>query len=412
MLLGVFSFVLYLVSGVSGLTQAQPNSDITVRSCMAPERSVGPAGTDAVAFQVVAQGLTVPWSLAFLPTGEWLVTERPGRLRVLRFESGRSSPTISEPILRLPVVQDGEGGMLGLVIDPNFATNRFVYLYVTIEIQMPNSTEDRVNRVLRYRLSEDLTRLTDEKVIVDNIPAAGVHNGGRLRFGPDGKLYVGTGDTWEANLSQDVSSLAGKILRYNSDGSIPSDNPFPGKAAYIIGIRNTQGFDWVSNSSNTPLLAVADHGPSGEFGRTGHDEVNIATPGANLGWPTTYACQASPGLTAPILTWVSAQAPGGLSVYRGNLLPNWRGDIVVGMLRSQRIHRIKLGFESRSVGILSHESYFSGRPDESTGASTFGRIREVITGPDNELYVTTSNCDGRGRCPSTTRDMILKLVPR
>jgi glucose/arabinose dehydrogenase len=247
---------------------------------------------------------------------------------------------------------------------------------------------------------------------VDNIPGGIAHNGGRLRFGPDGKLYIGTGETFQAELAQDMSSLGGKILRVNADGSVPSDNPFsarplPTSMIYAYGIRNTQGFDWIDNST----MIMVDHGPSGELGRSGHDEVNIVSAGQNLGWPTIYACQARANLISPLITWVNAQAPAGLAIYRGSRLEGWQGDAVIGLLRGGHLHRVKTSVSGRNLSLVTHESYFSGTPGESTGTTRFGRLREVISGPDGELYVTTSNCDGRGRCPAA-RDMILKLVPR
>lgn len=382
--------------------EAQP---LTGPSCSAADRTLGAAGTSRVGFDVVAQGFDVPWSLAWLPNGDILVAERPGRIRTVR-----NGQTLPGAVYTRADIGNGfyenEAGLLGLVLDPNFAQNRIIYVYVTV--QSLTGSEDIRNEIRKLRLSPDYRSVENSTTLPVNIPGGIAHDGGRLRFGPDGKLYVGTGETFQADLAQDMNSLGGKILRINSDGSIPLDNPFPGSAIYALGIRNTQAFDWIDNTT----MIMADHGPSGELGRTGHDEVNIVSAGQNLGWPTIYACQARGNLISPLITWVNPQAPGGLAIYRGTALQGWQGDAVVGMLRSGHLHRVKTAVNGRSLSLVTHESYFSGTAGEFTGTTRFGRLREVISGPDNELYVTTSNCDGRGRCPAGTRDMILKLVPR
>jgi hypothetical protein len=166
------------------------------------------------------------------------------------------------------------------------------------------------------------------KIILDNIPAAQFHNGGRLRFGPDGMLYIGTGDAKNPENSQDVNSLAGKILRVTPEGQVPEDNPFPNNPAFIVGVRNNQGFDWYDEST----LRISDHGPSGELGRTGHDEVNAASAGDNLGWPPIYSCPTQPGMIPPSLTWDEAVPPGGAAIYTGNTIPEWRGNLIIGVL--------------------------------------------------------------------------------
>jgi glucose/arabinose dehydrogenase len=220
-------------------------------------------------------------------------------------------------------------------------------------------------------------------VLIDGIPAARFHDGGRLRFGPDGMLYVGTGDAREPSRSQDPRSTAGKILRVTADGEIPNDNPIAGSAAYVMGVRNTQGFDW----SEAGTLFVTDHGPSGELGRRGHDEVNVVTAaGANLGWPRLFGCDGGQGMVRPALTWLGAVPPGGAIVYGGSAIPEWQGDLIVATLGSQHLHRVRFDAGGRLAG---HEVYFQGAPPRG-----LGRLREVAEGPDGALYVTTSNCDG------------------
>ncbi|MDX1418989.1 MAG: PQQ-dependent sugar dehydrogenase [Rubricoccaceae bacterium] len=353
--------------------------------CRLVQDGAGPEGTVPVRAETVADGLEVPWGLAFLPDGDLLVTERSGRLRLV--EDGRLVP---EPVATVEAASRGEGGLLGLALHPDFAENRRVYLYLT-----DASGGRATNRVERWRLAEDARSAARERVILDGIPAARYHNGGRLRIGPDGHLYVGTGDAGEPALAQDPQSAAGKLLRLTLDGEIPAGNPIPGSPAVLTGIRNTQGFDWPGDGGT---IWLADHGPSGDLGRRGHDEVNVAQPGDNLGWPTLYGCEEREGLVTPSLTWEQAVPPGGAAIYTGTAIPEWRGDLLVGALGARHLHRVQIE-EGRVVG---HEVYFGG--DES-----HGRLREVAMGPDGHLYVTTSNCDGRGRCPSEG-DKILRIT--
>ncbi len=359
------------------------------QECLLVEDGFGPAGEAAVEAEVVADGLEVPWGVAFLPNGDLLVTERPGRLRLVR-----GGELLEEPVATVEAAASGEGGLLGLALHPDFAENRFFYLYYTTE-----AGGAPVNRVERWTLAEDGLSAAADQVLLDDIPAATYHNGGPLRFGPDGMLYVGTGDAREPQNSQDPASLAGKILRLTPDGDVPEDNPFPGSPVFITGIRNTQGFAWPNDST----LWVTDHGPSGELGRTGHDEVSVARAGDNLGWPTIYGCRTAEGLVTPALSWSEAAPPGGAAVYTGTAIPEWEGGLLVGTLGSRHLHHVAL---DRATGqVERHGVYFRGNPPEG-----LGRLRAVTVGPDGALYVTTSNCDGRGTCPPEG-DQILRIVP-
>jgi glucose/arabinose dehydrogenase len=210
-------------------------------------------------------------------------------------------------------------------------------------------------------------------------------------------LYVGTGDASVPDLSQDPNSLGGKILRLTSDGDIPDDNPFGENPVFITGLRNTQGFDWVNDTT----LWVTDHGPSGELGRRGQDKVSVATAGDNLGWPTLQGCDAGEGLISPALIWREAVPPGGAAIYTGNAIPEWQGDLIIGTLGSEHLHRVSFDSDA-PYRVQTHEVYFG-------GASGLGRIREVVMSPDGELYITTSNCDGRGVCPAEG-DRILRIT--
>ncbi len=352
--------------------------------CLLVENNSGPQGKVNVRVEEVVSGLDVPWGLAFLPNGDILVTERGGAVRLV--QKGKLRP---QPIAKIKVTASGEGGLLGIATHPDFARNRFFYVYFTADIN-----GSPINRVERWLLSPDGTVAKFNRRIMDNIPVAQYHNGGRIRFGPDGMLYIGTGDARQPELSQNVKSLAGKILRITPDGKIPPDNPFPGSPVYITGIRNTQGFDWLNNKT----MWVSDHGPSGELGRYGHDKVSVAKAGDNLGWPTIHACESMPGLVTPAIVWEQALPPGGATIYMGNKIPEWNGSLIVASLRAEQLQRVVI--DPQSGRVQKHEVYLQDQ---------HGRLREAIMGPDGELYVSTSNCDGRGSCPAK-KDKILRIT--
>jgi len=352
----------------------------------------GANGSTALQVETIASGLEVPWGLAFLPNGEIIVTERPGRIRIISGGVLRANP-----IVTINVGEGTEGGLLGIAAHPNFASNRFFYVYYTA-----NKAGGTVNRVERFTLSADGASATSDRIIIDDIPAGTFHNGGRLRFGPDGNLYVGTGDGRNPGLAQSPNSLAGKILRLTPDGAIPQDNPTSDNAAFISGIRNTQGFDWI----NPLTLLVTDHGPTGELGRSGGDELSVANPGDNLGWPEVWQCGGRSGFESPILGWRTAAPPGGAAIYTGSAIPEWRGNLIIGTLGSKHLHRVVLAREDDAIRVANHEVYLLGDPP-----SGYGRLRDVVNGPDGFLYVTTSNCDGRGTC-GAARDSVLRIRSR
>jgi glucose/arabinose dehydrogenase len=351
--------------------------------CVFVEDEYGPDGDVPIRVETVVDGLEVPWAIGFLPNGDFLVTERPGRIRIV---SG--GVLVDAPLARVPMVGAGEAGLLGLAVDRDFGRNRSVFLYYSAEKQ-----RRRANRIEKWQLSEDHRSATPQQVLLDDIPYARFHDGGRLRIGPDGMLWAGTGDAGEPNRAQDRDALAGKILRIKTDGTIPADNPWAGNAAWILGVRNVEGFDWANDR-----LYVADHGPSGELGRRGHDEVSVATRGANLGWPTIWGCRAQDAMTSPSLTWRDPVPPGGAAFYTGTSIPEWRGSLLVASLGAEHLHRVV--FASDHQRVSKHEVYLRGR---------YGRLRDVIMGPDGHLYLTTSNCDGRGRCPAG-KDAVLRIL--
>lgn len=361
-----------------------PSEEIAA-SCTLVEDGHGPDGIAGVRAEVVVSGLEVPWGLAFLPDGDMLVTERRGRLRLVR-----GGQLVREPVAVMDDSDTAEGGLLGLALHPDFGANREFFLYRTVQ----EGRGAPVNRVERWRLSEVGARATHVGVLLDDIPAATFHDGGRIRIGPDGMLYVGTGDARTPDLAQDPTSLAGKLLRIHPDGSIPQDNPIPGSPVYLLGIRNAQGFDWPNDST----IWLADHGPSGEMLRRGHDEVSVARAGDNLGWPGIYGCESSEGMVSPSITWANATPPGGAAIYTGSAIPAWKGSLLIGTLGSTHLQRVAL---DSNGSMTHHEVYFR---------NELGRLRDVVIGPDGHLYVTTSNCDGRGSCPADG-DKILRIVP-
>ena len=332
--------------------------------------------------ETVAENLTIPWSIDWLPDGTALFTERNGNLRAIQ-----NGELLQEPLLTLGVGA-GEGGLLGVAVDPDFEQNNYIYLYYTYTEFITTS-----NKVVRYQLTDGV--VTEDKVLIDGIPGASYHDGGRIQFGPDGKLYITTGEAGNPDLAQDLNSLGGKILRINSDGTIPEDNPWENSPIYTIGHRNPQGIDW-DESGN---LVATEHGPSGWRG-VAHDEINLIIPGANYGWPDVIGDETAEGLQNPILhTGDDTWAPSGAEFYNGDKIPEWNGKYFVATLRGSHLHMIDFDLENNKI--ISHEKLFQ---DE------FGRLRDVQTGPDGYLYILTSNQDGRGS-PSSNDDRILRIVP-
>jgi glucose/arabinose dehydrogenase len=371
--------------------------------CSAPAGSIEPTGTDLPEAsgwraETVVRGLAHPWAIAWLPNGDALITERPGRLRVLR--GGQLDPT---PVRGLPDIcgDCGQGGLMDVALHPDFADNRLVYL------TFAEGTKDRNRTALaRGRLDADGRRLRDTEVIFRNADwkSGGQHFGSRLVWLPDGTLLMSIGDGGNPpvsfggdvirNQAQNPGTHFGSVLRLTDDGNAPPDNPFVGEPSakpelYSYGHRNIQGM--VRHPETGRVYA-------NEHGSRGGDELNLIGPGNNYGWPeVTYSNEywgprisevtQRPDVTDPLVVWTPSKAPSGLTVYTGERFPAWRGDLLSGALKFQEVHRLDL----EGGRVISEEILDIGE-----------RVRDVRMGPDGELYVLTDADDGA----------LLRIVPR
>ena len=325
------------------------------------------AGGDRPRAETVVTGLEAPWELAFLPDGRALLTERPGRVRLL----SKDLKLREEPAAEVDVAAVGESGLLGLAVDPDFERNSFVYLY---------RTTDSGNEVLRYRFEDD--RLEEDGRVLDGLEAGAIHDGGRIRFGPDGLLYVTTGEAGNQSLAQDPGSLNGKILRLRGFRG-------GGAKAEIVssGHRNVQGLDWEPGSDR---LVITEFGPDSD------DEVNVIRKGANYGWPEAQGGEGGPEFEEPVVNYEDVIAPSGGTFVREKGSA-WTGSFVFAALVGEQLRRVKLDGEKATA----NEALFEG---------AFGRLRTVTEGPDGALYALTNNTDGRGS-PREGDDRILRIVP-
>lgn len=377
----VIVFVIILALIAVGLTafksvSKSPLSSKTAHPIASSSPTSEPSKTEVSipAVEVIAKNLIVPWAVAFLPDKSILVTERLGRVRLINNDGN----ILPNPLLTIKEVkQIGEGGLLGVAVHPEFNNNHYVYFYYTYG----GNGDNTLNRVVRYKY-EDQT-LKDEKIIVEGIPGGIFHDGGRIKFGPDKYLYITTGDATKSSLSQDKSSLAGKILRVTDQGQATPGNPF-GSLVYSYGHRNPQGITWDEKGR----LWATEHGRSGVL--SGLDELNLIEPGKNYGWPDIQGDEKREGMVTPIInsgpstTW----APAGAAYFNGS--------IYFGGLRGQTLYQAVINGNSATL-----KEHFKGE---------FGRIREVVLGPDNLLYISTSNRDGRGK-PSSDDDRIIRVDP-
>ena len=392
--------VLPLIGALTLVTLNCGEGSSTRRDDRAPE------GGAEITLETVASDLVTPWALSFAPDGRIFVTERPGRIRVIDEGGLRPEPWAAVDVV--PPEYRTEGGLLGIAVAPDFEVTGHVYAVGTFLI------DGRLtNRVLRFTDRDG--KGVDPTVVIDGLPellaepgseaAIHTHLGGALAFGPDGMLYLTTGDTTQPELAQDSSSMAGKLLRYRLDGTVPADNPMPGSPVYALGLRNSQGLTWHPETGD---LFATEHGPSElswetDYGGWFGDELNAIVPGGNYGWPRVVGMDPEGRFVDPLLEWSPSIAPASATIYSGSHFP-WWGNVLVASLRGQHIRRIQL---ERDETIPAGWRAVYQQP---LLESRVGRIRVVAMGPDGHLYIASSNRDGRGK-PQPDDDRIYRVVP-
>jgi len=348
-----------------------------------------PGGWEGLRVETIVTGLDTPWDLAWGPDGQLWVTERGGR--VSRVNAATGQRTTAGQVA--DVTDSGESGLMGIAFHPDFATQPYVFL--SHSYSQGGSLR---NRLVRARW--DGQTLGALEPLLSNIPGASIHDGSRLVVGPDRLLYMTTGDAASADLAQDRNSLAGKILRLTLTGQPAPGNPF-GTAVYSLGHRNPQGLVF---HPTTGALYSTEHGPGD------NDEVNRIVAGRNFGWPTVHGscdddigserafCQAN-NVAEPLAMWTPTIAPAGADVYVADLMPQWKGSLLFTSLKGNALYRLVLSSDGQRV--TAQETLYQG---------TYGRLRDVLVGPDGSVYLATSNRDGRGN-PSGDDDRILRIRP-
>lgn len=333
----------------------------------------------------VITNLDTPWEILWGPDDHIWITERYGRISRANPETGEVIELLNEE----EVYEDGERGMLGMVLHPDFENNPYVYVAYTYH---PGTT---IVKTVRY--TYDGESLNSPEVIIDNIKGAWNHDGSRLWIDEDMKLYMTTGDAADANLAQDTSNLNGNLLRMNLDGSIPDDNPIPGSYIYSFGLRNSQGLVFANGK-----IYSSDHGPSSD------DEVNILRPGKNYGWPNVLGfcdeqqelefCQEN-DVQEPIAAWTPTLAVAGLDYYNHDYISQFNNSLLMTTLKASRIVQMKLN--SAGDEVIEEIHLYNGE---------FGRLRDLCISPDGRLFIATSNRDGRGS-PKAQDDRIIEIIP-
>lgn len=333
-----------------------------------PPPTTSPTGTDAV--QIVATNLQKPWAMSF-GDNKIFFTEKIGTIRVID-----NGTLVNESVADFRVADVTDAGLLGITLHPDFEKNHFIYVYYTYQ-----EGNNLWNKVLRITESND--KMVDTKVILDKIPGAEFDDGGVIKFGPDKKLYIGTGDATDQNSTQDLKSLAGKILRLNDDGSIPQDNPFPNSPVYSYGHRNPQGLAWDDKGN----LYETEQGP------TRNDEINLIKPGQNYGWPN-QECSGSQQYQAALVCYNVSIGPAGITYYSTGKL-DIENSLILSTLLGHSLYQLPV----QNGTILEQKIILDG----------VGRIRDVSEGPDGYLYILTSNTDGMG-FPDQNDDKLLRIV--
>ena len=329
--------------------------------------------TNSSGVEIIAEGLQAPRSIDISKDGRIFVSEKRGSIRVVD-----NGTLLTEPVGDIKAENIGDAGLLGLTLHPNFTQNHLFYVYYTYS----NST-GLFNKVLM--LTESNNRIIDSKTILDGIPGDEYRDGGRIKFGPDGKLYVSTGDASIPELSQNLDSLAGKILRTNEDGTIPQDNPFSNSPVYAYGFRNVQGLAWAPNSG---ALYSSDQGGAG------NDEINLISPGKNYGWPHEE-CNSSDDddnrYTPPVLCFNPSLEPSGIAFAFSNKL-GYQNHLIVATLKGSHLRDIDFDSGSQNTILVG-----------------YGRIIDLVESEDGSIFVLTSNTDGRA-LPQQGDDKILRLT--
>lgn len=352
--------------------------------------STPPAVTsEALRVETVVTGLATPWDLAWGPDGQIWVAERGGRISRVNPSTGQRTTAGQIP----DVAESGESGLMGIAFHPDFATQPYVYAAHSYA-----AAGGLRNRLVRARW--DGQSLGAPEVLLAGIPGGGIHDGSRLAIGPDRLLYMTTGDAASSDLAQDRSSLAGKVLRLTLAGQPAPGNP-SGTAVHSLGHRNPQGLVF---HPVTGALYSTEHGPND------NDEVNLIVAGRNYGWPNVHGfcdddsgserafCQAN-DVVEPLAAWTPTIAPAGVDVYTADLIPEWKGSLLVTSLKGAALYRLTLSTDGQRI---------TGR--ETLFQDQFGRLRDVLVAPDGVVYLATSNRDGRGN-PAASDDRILRVRP-
>lgn len=334
----------------------------------------------------VVTGLDTPWEILWGPDGNIWMTERYGRISKVNPETGE----LTELLTLDEVFEDGERGLMGMVLHPDFANNPYVFIVYTY-----SDNGNTLIRTVRYTYNSN--SLTDPEIIIDNIQGAWNHDGSRLWIDDDHKLYMTTGDAANSSLSQDTSNLNGNLLRMNLDGSIPDDNPFPNSYIYSYGLRNSQGLVFAKGR-----IYSSDHGPSSD------DEVNILEPGRNYGWPQVKGfcdedsemnfCETY-NVREPIAAWTPTLAVAGLNYYDKELMPEFSNSLLLTTLKASRLVQLKLNEQGDEV--TEEKQYY---------VNVYGRLRDICISPDGRIFIATSNKDGRGN-PAEQDDRIIEIKP-
>lgn len=331
-----------------------------------PNNPTGPT-TAVIKDSVIVQGLNYPWELVWGSDNFIWMTERGGKIS--RVNPATGAVTLVHTVTE--VLSNGEGGMLGMVLHPNFSTTPHVFVAYNY-----NNAGNYREKIIRFTYNG--TTLTSPVTIIDNIAAASIHNGCRMVITPDLKLFITTGDASNQSLPQNTSSINGKVLRLNLDGTIPADNPVAGNPYWSFGHRNPQGLVFANN-----ILYSSEHGPSND------DEINIIEKGRNYGWPAVHGycdlsgeqtfCAAN-NVKEPIKAWTPTAAVCGMDYYNSNLIPQWKNSLLMVALKNSRLYQMKL--DAAFTSITETNEFFN---------SSYGRMRDICISPAGRVYICTSN---------------------